>query len=174
MSRQAAARLPCKARSLACVCPVPSRSCWPALPSSSAPTRGSTMAHRRWPCGSTLHASAKGSRRGDRLDFDWKLGLANLSAIAPALSGPVQAQGRVQGVADDLNVSADASGDVATKDFAHGPVTLTLRARGLPAKPVGKIDAHGTLAGAPLQLSASFEKRSDGVLRSTIGAADWK
>ena len=123
---------------------------------------------------STLQASAKGSRRGDRLDFDWKIALANLSAIAPALSGPVQAQGRVQGVADDLNISADASGDVATKDFAHGPVTLTLRARGLPSKPVGKIDAHGTLAGAPLQLSASFERRSDGVLRSTIGAADWK
>jgi translocation and assembly module TamB len=124
--------------------------------------------------GKTIHLSAKGTATRDKVDFDWKLGLSDLAALSADVSGRMEAQGRVQGPRTNLELVADATGDVGTKQFPHGPIKSSVRLKGLPASPSGRIEASGTLDGAPLQVALAFDRGRDGALRSTIERADWK
>ena len=54
--------------------------------------------------GRTVRISAQGSRRLDTLDVDWKIALSDLAVLAPEIAGRIEAQGRVHGAPDDLNL----------------------------------------------------------------------
>jgi translocation and assembly module TamB len=124
--------------------------------------------------GKAIRVSAKGTATRDTVDLDWKLGLADLAALSADVSGRMEAQGRVQGLRTNLELVADATGDVGTKQFPHGPIKSSVRLKGLPASPSGRIEANGTLDGAPLEVALLFDRTRDGALRSTIERADWK
>ena len=122
----------------------------------------------------TLRASTQGTITGDKLDFEWKLALSDLAALTSSASGRVEAQGRATGARDNLEVTVDATGDVGTERFPHGPFQASARLRGVPGSPSGRIDASGTIDGSPLQVALALERGRDGTLRSTIERADWK
>jgi translocation and assembly module TamB len=124
--------------------------------------------------GRTVRISAQGSRRRETIDADWKIALSDLAILAPDVSGRIEAQGRLHGALDDLNLAADATGEMATHGFAPGPIRASVGLSGLPASPAGKIDATATLDGAPLQLALAVERTRDGALRGTIQHANWK
>ncbi len=124
--------------------------------------------------GKTLRVSVNGTSKRQVVDLNWQAALSNLAVLTPTVSGQIEAHGRVQGAPDSLDVAAEASGDVATEAFAHGPITASVRIRGLPQAPSGRVEAHGTLDGSPLQLAVALEHARDGALRGVIERADWK
>ena len=124
--------------------------------------------------GRTVKLSAEGSKRGDALDVGYKVALADLSQLAPTISGNVQVEGRVQGTLDKLAATAEAKGEVAAQGVPRGPITASLRVEGLPSAPSGEITAQGTLGGAPLRLRARATRAADGTLQATIEQADWR
>ena len=106
--------------------------------------------------GTALRVSADGSVKRGIVDLNWKLALANLTAVASSLSGRMEAQGRVQGAPGNLNLVADATGDVGTEGFPRGPITVSARLQGLPHAPVGRIDLRGSIDGSPLELATNL------------------
>jgi len=124
--------------------------------------------------GKALRLSAQGSSKGGVLDATYRLGLADLSVLAPTLSGAVDADGRVQGPANALSLDMTVKGELGAQSVPRGPVTLTVALQGLPGAPTGHVLAEGTLAGAPLALSVSALREADGGLHATIERADWR
>jgi len=124
--------------------------------------------------GKTVRLSATGMTTRDKLDFDWKASLSDVAVLSSSVSGRIEAQGRVQGARDNLDVTADATGDVGTEGFPRGPIKASVRLRGLPASPSGKIEANGSFNGSPLQVALALDRGRDGALHSTIEHADWK
>lgn len=124
--------------------------------------------------GKTLDVSAKGHLTNQVLDLDWRVALAELAAVAPSVSGKVEASGHVAGPETDLAVDANVNGDVAAPDIPPGPVHATLHAKGLPTAPSGQLTADGTLLGAPLTLALAADRAADGSMHLAIDKADWK
>ena len=124
--------------------------------------------------GRAVHAAVTGTDNGGRLALAWQVALTDLAAAAPQVVGALQASGRLDGPPAGLAVQADIKGDIGTKTVPRGPVSVALRAQGLPADPSGTIEAQGRLAGAPLVLSAEAQRQPDGGLHAVIKRADWK
>ena len=124
--------------------------------------------------GRTLRVFADGSVKRDIVDVNWKLALSDLAAVASPFSGRMEAQGRVQGMQDKLNLSADATGEVGTEGLPRGPIKASARLEGLPRAPAGRIDLNGSVDGSPLALAISLRQNTDGALLATIERAVWK
>jgi translocation and assembly module TamB len=124
--------------------------------------------------GKAFSVSANGTDKASALDFAYRVGLPDLAVLAPTVAGAVTVQGTAKGPMDDLAVAADLTGDVGTKGVPRGPVTVALRATGLPGKAAGTVTATGTLEGAPLNLAVKADRAADGTLNATIDRADWK
>ncbi len=124
--------------------------------------------------GRTLTLSASGGVTSRVADLKWKVALSDLAAVTPKVSGRFSAQGHIAGPQDDLAVTAVANGEVATKGMPRGPITLKLRARGLPGAPSGELTAQGVLDGSPLELALAAQRSADSVLHVAIRRADWK
>ena len=124
--------------------------------------------------GRTFQVSAEGTRRGDDFDFGFKAALSDLSVLAPAIKGFMQAEGRLQGRPEKFSANADMKGEVAAQGVPRGPITASVRVEGLPNAPSGEITAQGTLGGAPLRLRARATRGADGTLHATIEQADWR
>ncbi len=124
--------------------------------------------------GRALTVAAQGGLRGGAVGLDWRVGLADLAALARTLQGSLVAQGHAGGRTDDISVSLDLSGDVATQGFPRGPVHAVVQAQGLPGHPFASATAEGTLDGAPLALAAQAARAADGALRLDIARADWR
>lgn len=124
--------------------------------------------------GKTLRASANGSARQGILDMNWKVVLSDLAVVAPAVSGRVEAQGRLRGSQDSVDLVADATGEAATRGFPRGPIKVSVSLQGLPSAPTGQVEARGSLDGAPLELAVALQRSRDGSLTGTIERADWK
>src|SRR5207248_6090557 len=124
--------------------------------------------------GKTLRVSADGSVEHRIVDLNWKMALSDLAAVASTFSGRMEAQGRVQGVQGNLNLVADATGEVGTERFPRGPIKASARLQGLPGAPAGRVDARGSFDGSPLELALALQRGRDGSLLAAIERADWK
>lgn len=124
--------------------------------------------------GKTLHVSAAGSRKNDVIDCNWNATLSNLSDFTPSLAGTLAASGRVHGPSHDLAMTAQATADVATAGLPKETVTMSLQTQGLPVAPSGSIEAHGRLAGAPLELAAALNRQNDGTIEFVLDRLHWK
>jgi translocation and assembly module TamB len=124
--------------------------------------------------GRGLHAHVSGTDRPAGLDLDWQLGLTDLALAAPQLTGALQAEGHAGGKQSGLAVTATIHGDVGTRTIRKGPVTVSLRATGLPASPAGSIDATGRLDGSDLVLAADISRDAGGITRALLKQAKWK
>lgn len=124
--------------------------------------------------GRTLTLSATGGFAANVADLSWKVALSDLAVVTPAVSGRVSAQGHLGGPQDDLAVTADLSGEVATKGMPRGPIAAKLGVRGLPRAPSGQLTARGVLDRSPLDLALAVRRSEEGVLHVAIDRADWK
>jgi translocation and assembly module TamB len=121
-----------------------------------------------------LTLSAGGTAAEDVVDLNWKLALSDLGAITPTLSGRLSAEGRLTGAQNDLALTTDLKGEVATQGMPRGPIAAELRLQGLPRAPAGQLTAQGVLIRSPLQLAIKLQRNAQGALQVTIDRADWK
>jgi len=121
-----------------------------------------------------LQLSLHGRETLGTLALEFKFALPDLAALSPALAGELNAQGQLQGVAPRLALAADVNGQLSAHGTPSGPIHLTLRARDLPQRPNGQVELTGTLDEAPLRLSASVERESQGTVSARIERGEWK
>ncbi len=141
----------------------------------SAAAAGSNVTISRFEInGRKITASAAGSLRADKLAFDWRLGLPDLTSVVPTLAGALRLQGQVSGPTNNLAGTADLSGMLGPVGKPKGPISANVQLRGLPSKPIGSITAQGVLEGAPLALALAAIRGDDGGLRVAVKHADWK
>ncbi len=146
--------------------------------------------------GRALHLTANGTDKASVLDLDWTLGLPELAALTPKLSGDITAKGHVSGplpgstaatpapaaatttpdtaTPPGLSVTATADGNVGAQDIPRGPVHLAVDAHGLPSVPDATITASGRFDGAPVALDLAASRSPDGTLHATLRRAEWK
>jgi translocation and assembly module TamB len=94
------------------------------------------------------------------LDLDWRVAVTDVTKIDPAVNGPFSATGKASGSADNVTVTADLTGDIGTPGISPGKITAQVRLAGLPNAPTGDVSAHGTLLGAPLELSVAAAREN--------------
>jgi translocation and assembly module TamB len=127
--------------------------------------------------GAALRLAATGHAAlgaGGTLAAEATVTLPDLRALAPTLGGTLALRARADGTADDLALSADLDGDVATPGVPAGRVTARIAAAHLPAAPSGRLTAQGQLDGAPLDLDVTAARAADGATRVDIAHADWR
>ncbi|HEY1795778.1 MAG TPA: translocation/assembly module TamB domain-containing protein [Stellaceae bacterium] len=124
--------------------------------------------------GKALSASAKGTRGGDGIDLDWQATLSDLSALSPRAAGTLSAEGHLTGPLGDFSATARLTGTAAVAGTSKDTFAVTLAAQGLPGTPSGKIEAEGRFAGAPLRLSATAQRDTDGTLSLALDRLLWK
>lgn len=123
--------------------------------------------------GQSVSVSAKGSVANNQVDLGWTLGVRDLAAAEPSLQGQLQATGKVSGAMDDLSLTTDINGGVATRGYSSGALTAHIAASGLPNNPSGTITVEGSLLDAPVDLALAMRRTSDG-LAVDIQKASWK
>jgi translocation and assembly module TamB len=123
--------------------------------------------------GRSLNASAGGSVAHDQIDLNWSLGVSDLAAAEPTLSGQLQANGHAGGSTDNLDLTADLTGGVAVRGRSSGTLTSRIEVHGLPNNASARITAQGSLLDAPIELAVALQQQADG-LAIDIERADWK
>ncbi len=123
--------------------------------------------------GRSVSMSANGSVANNQVDLHWTLGVADLSAAEPTLAGQLQATGQASGTTDNLALTADINGGIATRGVSSGALTARIAVNGLPGNPSAQITAQGALLDAPLDLAVSLQRRDEGVAID-IERASWK
>lgn len=123
--------------------------------------------------GQSVSVSAKGSVVKNQVDLVWTLGVDDLAAAEPDLQGQLQATGKVSGATDNLSLTTDINGGVATRGYSSGALTAHIAANGLPDNPNGTISMQGTLLDAPVDLAVAMRRTGDG-LAVDIQKANWK
>ena len=124
--------------------------------------------------GRTLHVSGNGTAKNGVVDLNWKVALSDVAVVASTVSGRIEAQGRIHGAPDNLDLVADATGEVGTEGFPRGSITVSASLEGLPTAPAGRVEARGSVDGSPLELTVAIQRARDGALLGTIERADWK
>ncbi|MGE5271376.1 MAG: translocation/assembly module TamB domain-containing protein, partial [Thiohalocapsa sp.] len=124
--------------------------------------------------GTSLLASVEGARRDGIVDLRWRATLSELSPLVAGLSGSLSAVGQVRGALDDFAATARATGSLAPPGLPEAPLTLSLRAQGLPALPAGEVTVAGQLVGAPLDLAVAASRQPDGALEFSLDRLRWK
>ena len=123
--------------------------------------------------GKALSLSADGGLTSGIAGFNWKAQLNDLSAIVAADSGRLAAHGRLTGPLDDLALSADLNGELASKGYPSGPVTATVQLKNLPHAPNGRIDLSGVLFRAPIAMQLAVNSPDNKTVKLVIDKADW-
>ena len=123
--------------------------------------------------GQSLSLSAKGSLAQNQVDLNWSLGVADLAAADASLQGALQATGKVSGTTDNLDLTSDINGSVATHGLSSGGLAAHITVNGLPNNPSGMITAQGSLLDAPVDLAVAMQRTSDG-FAVDIQRASWK
>lgn len=123
--------------------------------------------------GKALAVTAHGGMAQKNLDLNWTVALSDLSAVAPSLSGNLDAKGHAGGTLDALAVQADLGADLAARGYASGHVVAKVDATGLPSAPHAAVDASGTLLDAPISLALTADKTADAI-KIDISKAAWK
>jgi translocation and assembly module TamB len=119
----------------------------------------------------TLDAS--GRVAANRVALAWSLTMNDLAAAEPRLGGQLRASGTVSGATDDLALTADIAGNVATPGTSSGVLTARIDASGLPLHPAARITARGDLLDSPVDLAVALRQADDG-LAIDIERAEWK
>ena len=123
--------------------------------------------------GQAVSVSAKGSVANNKLDLGWTLAVSDLAAAEPSLQGQLQATGKVSGTTDNLSLTTDINGGIATRGYSTGALTAHVAASGLPNNPSGTISMQGSLLDAPVDLAVAMRRTGDG-LAVDIQKANWK
>jgi translocation and assembly module TamB len=124
--------------------------------------------------GRALRVTAHGALTNGTLAADWGATLANVADLGTSLSGPLSIEGKLTGPQDDLALTMTSHGQIAAPGVPAGALDASITASGLPAHPAGEIDLRGTLAGAPIALTATMKRGTDGTAQFTLGRAQWK
>lgn len=110
----------------------------------------------------------------DHVDLTAHATLARLSDLLPSLAGHLDLQTHLLGVPDDLSADGALSGQITVPDTPSGPFLVKFHALHLPATPSGTVTGTGSLAGAPLALSANFAYDSKAISQLVLDKLTWR
>lgn len=123
--------------------------------------------------GRHVDATAHGGLVNNVANLDWTLSVADLAAVEPTLAGQLDAQGKVSGPETNLTATADLTGEISTQGVRSGPISMRLRAEGLPNTPHGTLVAQGALLGWPVDVDLAVQQQNGG-FEVAIQRAAWK
>jgi translocation and assembly module TamB len=133
--------------------------------------------------GHALSVSLSGSgERGDTtaapalrsLRARYSFSITNAAVLSPALSGTLKLDGEIAGPIRSLASQARLVSDLSIRGAPRETIETRIDAHGLPALTNATLQARGQLAGAPLQVEASLERRAAGTFHLSVSRADWK
>jgi len=125
--------------------------------------------------GSAQRASANAQGPSIRaLRAQWHVSLPKLGLISPVVAGSLETTGTAEGSLKSLAADISARSTLSVRGGPPGTFEATLQAQGLPSAPSGTVHAHGTFAGAPLQLDATVSRLGKALYRVVINHAAWK
>jgi translocation and assembly module TamB len=124
--------------------------------------------------GKALNVSAEGKLVDSNAEFKWQAQLKNLQEVFPASSGSLAAQGRLFGALDNISLTADLKGELASKAYASGPINANLNLQHLPQAPTGQLNVAGLLLGAPVNMLLMINTLGNQAIQIGINKADWK
>ncbi|MFZ4699263.1 MAG: translocation/assembly module TamB domain-containing protein [Candidatus Methylumidiphilus sp.] len=124
--------------------------------------------------GKAVAVSADGKLVGQVANFNWKLALKDLAVVMDGGTGQLTGQGQLIGPVDKFAVTADLTGELASKELPRGPITVKLRLDGLPRAPIGQFTVRGALGGAPIDVTLNAKAPAEGSLQVMIDSATWK
>jgi translocation and assembly module TamB len=104
----------------------------------------------------------------------WSLALRDLAELSPALAGTLNASGQLNGTPGSLATQLQATSSLSVHNSPRGTIQLRLQARGLPSKPSGELEAHGSLDDAPVRLAAELERSRSDEVRVRVTGLEWK
>ena len=110
----------------------------------------------------------------ESLRAHWRVSLPKLALISPSVAGSLETSGTADGPLKSLAANVEARTQLAMRGSPPGKIEATLQARGLPSAPQAKVQANGTLAGAPLQLEGSLEQVAANTFHIVIPHLTWK
>ena len=114
------------------------------------------------------------TRGVESLRAHWRVSLPKLALISPSVAGSLETSGTADGPLRSLAANVEARTQLAMKGSPPGKIEATLQARGLPSAPQAKVQANGTLAGAPLQLEGFLEEVAANTFHIVIPHLAWK
>ncbi len=121
----------------------------------------------------SVHLDINGQMDGKLLNFNWNMGLRDLSRFAEPLRGNVNIQGIVQGKIDLLDMRANISGAMGSVQFRPEPLNGSIKLTGLPGRPAGEIKLSGSLEKSPLTIRGTLSQRETS-LHLLIDHTTWK
>lgn len=121
-----------------------------------------------------LTLSANGGLTARKANFKWLAQFTDLSTIVPTAAGKMTAQGQLLGDLDDLTLSADLKGDLASQGYASGPLSASLQLQNLPHTPKGQLNVAGELLRSPIDVRLTLASIDRDRLMLNIVKADWK
>jgi translocation and assembly module TamB len=133
--------------------------------------------------GRALSLSLSGSaQRGDTsaasalrsLQARYAISITNVAVLSPDVNGTLKLDGEIAGPMRSLASQMRLVSDLSIRGAPREVIEARLDARGLPTLTNATVQGHGQLAGAPLQLDASLERRAAGTFHVSVSRADWK
>jgi translocation and assembly module TamB len=124
--------------------------------------------------GRSLSVSADGTLDHEILKARWQLGLSDLSALAPAVAGTLQASGSLDGPLTVLAVDAKVSSNLSVRGSQSGTLLADAKLRGVPNDPKGSIGIHGSLDGSPLNIDVDIDRARAVSMHAVVHRAEWK
>ena len=115
-----------------------------------------------------------GKQAPSRLQARWELRLTDLQTLSGALAGTLNAAGSIDGAASSMAGAAHVSSLLSVRGSPMGALTADIKLRGLPSVPNGRIEAHGSLDGSPLDVDLEMQSANAGSLRAILHRANWK
>jgi translocation and assembly module TamB len=122
--------------------------------------------------GAALSADAKGTLRNDTLNYGAQIGISNLAALAPALTGNAKLEAMLSGPTNAASLRASGSANIATRGFAPQAVGFSVLANGLPDPSAAQIRVGGHLDNSPISVDGTLAR--DGAIRAVKLDAKWK
>jgi translocation and assembly module TamB len=104
----------------------------------------------------------------------WDLAVRDLKALSPALAGPLEGSGTLQGPVTALAGEAQLRSTLSVRGSPPGTVTAAVKMHGLPSSPSGTLVVQGMLDGTPLQVDVAVERTQERSFQALVHRADWK
>lgn len=133
--------------------------------------------------GRSLSVSAQGSaERGppggahavESLRARYEINLTDLAALSPSFGGTLKLAGHFDGPITSFSGQSQLTSGLSLRGAPRETLEARINARGLPSRLSGVMQAQGKLAGAPLELDASFERLAADAFHLAVRRGDWK
>jgi translocation and assembly module TamB len=119
--------------------------------------------------GATSTAPAVQSLRGR-----YQLTVKDPAVLSPTLAGTLKLDGEVAGPIDSFATQLQLTSNLSIRGLPRETIQASIKASGLPSRASATLEAHGSLAGAPLQLDTAIDMGAGDTFHVLVHRAQWQ